>query len=146
MDERIKTLAKNLVHYSCKVKKGDNVYIHYIGAATEQLAMQITKEVYLAGGNPFPHFTNQRVQREMLLSCNEEQLKLMAELDAKEMSQITAVAPCSVDHVHLQHHVVIHEVGQMLRVGDDAAYLRRREEYVFRFLLGEEIVDGPLVD
>lgn len=88
MDERIKTLAKNLVHYSCKVKKGDNVYIHYIGAATEQLAMQITKEVYLAGGNPFPHFTNQRVQREMLLSCNEEQLKLMAELDAKEMSQM----------------------------------------------------------
>lgn len=88
MDERIKTLAKNLVQYSCNVKKGDNVYIHYTGAATEQLAMQIVKEVYLAGGNPFPHYTNQRVQREMLLSCKEEQLKLMAELDAKEMSRM----------------------------------------------------------
>lgn len=88
MDERIKLLAKNLVHYSCKVKEGDNVYIHYTGAATEQLAMQVMKEVYNAKGNPFPHYTNQRVQREMLLSCKEEQLKLMARLDAEEMGKM----------------------------------------------------------
>ncbi|MBD5465697.1 MAG: aminopeptidase [Lachnospiraceae bacterium] len=88
MDERIKTLARNLVQYSCKVKEGDNVYIHYIGTVTEQLAMQIIKEVYKAGGTPFPHFTSQRVQREMLLSCKEEQLKLMAKLDEEEMSRM----------------------------------------------------------
>ena len=29
MDERIKTLAKNLVNYSCRVKAGDKVYINY---------------------------------------------------------------------------------------------------------------------
>ena len=31
MDERIKTLAHNLVNYSCGVKEGDKVYVHYIG-------------------------------------------------------------------------------------------------------------------
>ena len=34
MDERITKLAKNLVNYSCKVKPGDKVYIHYIGNET----------------------------------------------------------------------------------------------------------------
>lgn len=38
MDERIKTLAENLVNYSCKVKQGDKVYIHYTGPSTEDLA------------------------------------------------------------------------------------------------------------
>ena len=32
MDKRIRTLAKNLVHYSCKVKPGDKViYSKYSG-------------------------------------------------------------------------------------------------------------------
>lgn len=88
MDDRIQKLAHNLINYSCKVKKGDNVYIHYIGEETESLARCLIKETYQAGGNPFPHYTNQRVQREFLLECNEEQLKQMAEIDAMEMSKM----------------------------------------------------------
>ncbi len=88
MDERIKTLARNLVNYSCKVKKGDKVYVHYIGEATEDLARQLVKEIYHAGGQAFPHYTSQKVQREMLMSCSEEQLKIMAEVDALEMSKM----------------------------------------------------------
>ncbi|NLG02659.1 MAG: aminopeptidase [Clostridia bacterium] len=88
MDDRIQKLAHNLINYSCKVKKGDNIYIHYIGEETESLARCLIKEAYLAGGNPFPHYTNQRVQREFLLECNEEQLKQMAEIDALEMSKM----------------------------------------------------------
>lgn len=30
MDERVKILAHNLVNYSCEVKEGDKVYIHYL--------------------------------------------------------------------------------------------------------------------
>jgi len=88
MDERIMTLAKTLVNYSCKVKAGDKVYIHYIGEATEDLARQLVKEVYKAGGLVFPHYTSQKVQREMLLNCNDEQLKIMAEVDSHEMSMM----------------------------------------------------------
>ncbi len=88
MDERIKVLAHNLVSYSMNVQKGEKVYVHYIGDSTKDLARQIVKEVYLAGGLPFPHFTDQRMQREMLLSCSVEQIKLMGELDANEMANM----------------------------------------------------------
>lgn len=88
MDERIKQLAHNLVTHSMKVQPNEKVYISYIGPETEDLAKQIIKEVYLAGGIPFPHYTNQRVQREVLLNCTNEQLKLMAEIDSLEMSKM----------------------------------------------------------
>lgn len=85
MDERNKKLAEILVNYSMKVKKGDKVYVHYTGESTEELARMVIKEVYRVGGIPFPHFTSQRVQREMLLSCTREQLELMAKVDGEEM-------------------------------------------------------------
>lgn len=74
MDERIKVFAHNLIHKSIQVKSGDKVYIDYTGESTEALARQLIKETYAAGAMPFPHYTNPRVHREMLLHCNEEQL------------------------------------------------------------------------
>ena len=88
MDERIKTLANNLVNYSMDVKEGDKVYVHYIGESTEALARQLVKEVYKAGGVPFVHYTNPRLLREVLLNCTEEQMTLMAKIDASEMEQM----------------------------------------------------------
>lgn len=88
MDERIKTLASNLVNYSMAVKEGDKVYVHYIGSSTEDLARQIVKEVYKAKGIPFVHYTNPRLLREVLLECTEEQMSLMARIDASEMDQM----------------------------------------------------------
>ena len=88
MDERIKKLANQMVRYSCRVQPGERVYVHYTGADTTDLARQTVKEVYRAGGQPFIHFTDTRLQREMLLGCGEEQLKLMAQIDSAEMSQM----------------------------------------------------------
>lgn len=88
MDERIKTLAKNLVNYSCHVGKGDKVYIDYASPATEDLARQLVKEVYAAGGFPFVHYINARLQRKVLMNCTEEQLKIMADVACREMSQM----------------------------------------------------------
>lgn len=88
MDERVKVLAKNLVNYSMKVEKNEKVYVHYIGETTKDLARQIIKEVYLAGGIPFPHYTDQSVQREVLLNCTKEQMELMAEIDGAEMGKM----------------------------------------------------------
>ncbi len=85
MDSRIKQLAENLVQYSMSVKKGDKVYVHYIGESTQDLARAIIKEVYAVGGIPFPHYHSQKVQREVLLNCTAEQLDLMAKIDGEEM-------------------------------------------------------------
>ena len=88
MDQRIEKLAKNLVEYSMAVKPGDKVYVHYIGESTKDLARQIIKEVYQAGGVPFPHYTDNQVLREMLLHCTKEQLELMAKIDGAEMDEM----------------------------------------------------------
>jgi aminopeptidase len=88
MDDRVKVLAHNLVSYSMNVQKGEKVYIHYMGNSTEDLAKQIVKEVYMAGGLPFPHYTNQVLLREVLLNCSEEQISLMSKVDAKMMEQM----------------------------------------------------------
>lgn len=88
MDERIKKLASNLVNYSMEVKKGDKVLIHHIGNSTEDLARQLIKEVYKAGGVPFVQYTNPRVLREMLLNCTEEQMSAWAKIDAAQMEQM----------------------------------------------------------
>lgn len=88
MDSRIETLAKNLVHYSMKVKKGDKVYIQYLGISTVDLVRALVKEIYAVGGLPFPHYSDQQVEREIMLNCTKEQLQLMAEVDGKEMDQM----------------------------------------------------------
>lgn len=88
MDERIKKLAYNLVNYSVKVQEGEKVYVHYIGADTTALARCIVKEIYRAKGIPFVHFTDNRVLREVLMECTEEQLKLMSKLDCDEMDEM----------------------------------------------------------
>lgn len=88
MDARIEQLAKNLVTYSCKVQPGDKVYINYIGKDTENLAKAVIREVYKAKGKPFVHYISNEVLREVLLGCDEEQIRLMAELDALEMSKM----------------------------------------------------------
>ncbi len=88
MDERIKVLAHNLVNYSVKVKEGDKVYINYVGESTKDLAKAIIKEVYKAKGMPFAHYSSTDVQREIMMNCTEEQLKLMAEVDGLEMKNM----------------------------------------------------------
>lgn len=88
MDERIKKLAYNLVHYSCRVQKGDKVMVEYIGSDTQDLARQVVKEIYRAEAYPFPFAVDPRMRREFLLGCEEEQLKILAESDADLMKQM----------------------------------------------------------
>ena len=100
MDERIRVLAKNLVNHSMKVKQGEKVYVHYIGSSTTDLAKALIEEVYNAGGIPFPHYTDQRILRQVLLNCTEEQLKLMAKIDGEEMASMDCyVAVRGTDNV-----------------------------------------------
>lgn len=100
MSDRIKILAKNLVNYSMSVKKGEKVYVHYIGSTTEELAKNIIREVYQAGGIPFVQHTNQALLRELLLNSTEEQIALMGKIDAQMMEEMDCyVAVRGTDNV-----------------------------------------------
>ena len=63
-------------------------YIHYTGESTRQLAKELVREVYAAGGIPFVHYTDPQLQRAWLMECTKEQLELMAQVDALEMSRM----------------------------------------------------------
>ncbi|MBQ6692614.1 MAG: aminopeptidase, partial [Clostridia bacterium] len=74
-DPRVKTLAKNLVNFSCRVQKGENVLIETYGSCDDLLRCLIG-EVYAAGGNPFVWRRDNEVQRAIAMGATEEQLKL----------------------------------------------------------------------
>ena len=80
MDSRLTTLANNLVNYSCQVKPGEKVYIHYTGPSTKPLAKELVKAVYEAGGLPFVHYTDPQLQRLQIMQCTKEQMELMAQV------------------------------------------------------------------
>ena len=88
-DPRILKLAKNLVHYSCSVKKGENVLIEAVGG-NDDLTRALIKEVYAAGGVPFLWVSYRAFDRELLLHATKEQLELRAKTDALTMSNMQA--------------------------------------------------------
>lgn len=84
----MKRLARGLVHYSCRVQENERVLIHYTGQEPRELVMEVVREVYEAKGLPFVRSTDNALLREVLLGCQEDQLKLMAEVDCLEMSNM----------------------------------------------------------
>lgn len=90
-DIRIEKLAYNLVNYSCKLKKGENVLIKVYGEGEERdLVMAIIQEVYKVGGNPFVWNQDPQIMRELLKKCNDEQIKIWAESDLMLMKKMDA--------------------------------------------------------
>lgn len=90
MDTRIQKLAKNLVNYSCRVKKGENVLINCNGTAPIPLVEEIIKEVYAVGGVPYAEIRTNTIERQLLMGATEEQYKMLAEIDTQKMSKMQA--------------------------------------------------------
>lgn len=90
-DIRIEKLAYNLVNYSCRLKKGENVLIKVYGEGEERsLVMAIIQEIYKVGANPFVWNHDPQIMRELLKKCNEEQIKTWAESDLMLMKKMDA--------------------------------------------------------
>ena len=89
MDPRVEKLARTLVHYSTRVRSGDNVYIEAVDGGRD-LVKALVREVYAAGGAPFVRLEDREIDREMLLRCTEEELRLKAESDVALMAKMQA--------------------------------------------------------
>ncbi len=90
-DIRIEKLAYNLVNYSCRLKKGENVLIKVYGEGEERsLVMAIIQEVYKVGGNPFVWNHDPQIMRELLKQCNDKQINTWAESDLMLMKKMDA--------------------------------------------------------
>ena len=88
-DERINLLAKNLINYSCALKKGEKVLIEAKGV-DYMLVNALIKETYKVGGYPFVEIFDNRVSRELLLGETEELAKLRAKYDGYRMAEMDA--------------------------------------------------------
>jgi len=90
MDERVKKLSDVLLHYSCKVQKGDNVLISYEGNSCKPLIKQLMKDIYTSGGFPFVEIRDASISRELVLGCQEKQLDFMKEYQLTQMQEMQA--------------------------------------------------------
>ena len=63
----------------------------------------------------------------------------------QEFQLLAPVLPCRMDHVHLQDHVLVHEVSQGALVRFDAPDFRGGQKDIFRLFFGEETFDGLLM-
>ncbi len=87
IDQRLKTLAKNLVNNSIKVQKGENVLVE--GSFSDApLVHECVKEILKAGGNPFYNFTDPTTKRAMLENTNKEHLEKWCDLDLYRMKKM----------------------------------------------------------
>ncbi len=89
VDQRIKMLAHKLVNYSCRIQKGENCLIELIGA-DESFGAELIAEVKKAGGNPFLWIRSPKLERALMLTQTEEEIKLRAEIDGMLMSKMDA--------------------------------------------------------
>lgn len=90
-DVRIEKLAKIIVNYSCKIKKGEKVLIKVYGEGEERsLVAAVINEVYKASASPFVWNHDPQIIRELLKQCNEEQIKIWAKSDLMLMKEMDA--------------------------------------------------------
>lgn len=90
MDPRIKELSELLVNYSCDIQPGDKVLISYEGECCKNLARQLIKDVYTAGGLPYSEIRDAAITREILLNCTEEQIMFKDKCDLEQMKGMQA--------------------------------------------------------
>ena len=89
VDKRVETLAKNLVNFSCKVKKGERVLVEAFGI-DYQLVNCIVKEVYAVGAYPFVSVKDNRIEREIYKGMSENLAGDMARYDGYKMDEMDA--------------------------------------------------------
>jgi aminopeptidase len=77
-DIRVEKLAELLVKYSTRVKKGDKVAVMGDGGATP-LLREIYKQVLLAGGLPFLHYSPEGFEETFFTYASDEQLTYVDE-------------------------------------------------------------------
>ena len=87
----LNTFAKTIVEYSCSVKSGENVLILAEGLEAKPLVLELVKEVYRAGANPFYDLIDTDVQKAFISGCNERQMEVYSEFSMQKLQQMQAL-------------------------------------------------------
>ncbi|MDP2891896.1 MAG: aminopeptidase [Bacillota bacterium] len=91
LDPRLKTLAKNIINYSCGLQKGEKILIEVVGGHMD-IAVELVKEAYAAGALPYVNLLDPSVHRALTAGAAGGQYALAAKWDAARMSDMDAYA------------------------------------------------------
>lgn len=89
MDQRINTLAQNLIHYSTALQPGEKVLIEVFDNALP-LVKTLVEEVYRADAIPFVSQKNNQLMRALLREATAEQLRMIGQWEAERMQAMDA--------------------------------------------------------
>ena len=87
MDERIKTLAKNLINYSVAAKKGDKVLIEAFETGPD-IVTALVNEAYAVGAYPYVVLRDNRVHRAILSGADETYFENWKKYDIYRMNDM----------------------------------------------------------
>jgi aminopeptidase len=88
-DPRYTKLAKLLINYSTKIKKGDRALLDMIDVPDE-FSIELVRAVRAAGGTPFVEVRHTRVSREMLLDITDTQAMQIRDIEMFRMKKMQA--------------------------------------------------------
>lgn len=88
-DPRYSKLARLLVHYSTKVKKGDHVLLDMIDVPDE-FTIELMRAVRAKGASPFVEVRHTRVTREILRDTNDRHATVIRDIEMMRMKKMQA--------------------------------------------------------
>lgn len=89
-DKRNTVLAGNLVNYSCRLKKGEIIYVEIKGKETLELGKEIIRQATEIGAIPFWYYNDESLARHWVKNASDDQLAKQAELHLELMKQASA--------------------------------------------------------
>lgn len=85
MKNKVSKLASNLLNHSVKLQKGEKILIEMLGTDCTDLAVELIKQAKEIGAIPLFNIIDYKVLKEMLLNCDEEQIKAYRKYDLIRM-------------------------------------------------------------
>lgn len=86
-DRRNEVLARLLLDYSVKIKKGEVLYLEIKGKDTLELGKEIIRLTTEKGATPFWYYSDESLMRHWVKSAGDEQFKKQAELHLELMKK-----------------------------------------------------------
>ncbi|MBF0313111.1 MAG: aminopeptidase [Oligoflexia bacterium] len=89
-DKRNQLLAKQLIHYSTELKKGETLYLEYKGQNTIELAKCVLEEATQVGATTFWYYNDESLARYFIKGASEAQFIRQQELHLELMKRADA--------------------------------------------------------
>ena len=99
----LEALAKNIIEHSCSVQRGEKVYIFAEGLEAKPLVLELVKQLYGCGAEPYVEVIDTDIQKEFLRGSNAEQVDMLGEFRLamlKKMHCLIAISALENPYVY----------------------------------------------